>query len=151
MGTQNLNKNKFISLQNDAQKKLWHKHQSNEYTKIHERRIEGLCYGCFKRDYVSATIVDICKHCMDKRGLEPILNIVVKKMYGYCFFCGKYNFEIYQINARFCQKCMALIRSRNKMLRTHGTHNVDPYWKYLRRVFGQDYRILSGFASSSRK
>ena len=85
---------------NDLTKKLWKDHQANEYTHVDNYK-EAICINCFKRDASSATIADICGECAGKRGREPLLATITHKMYGLCFFCGKYKFEIEQINARF--------------------------------------------------
>ena len=85
---------------NDLTKKLWEKHQSDEYTHVDHYK-EAVCINCFKKDASAATIADICGDCAGKRGREPLLAKVSEKMYGLCFFCGKHKLHIEQINARF--------------------------------------------------
>ena len=88
----------------DIGKKLWERHQKDEYTHVDNYK-EAICINCFKKDATSATIVDICGDCGGKRGREALLATVAQKMYGLCFFCGKHKFNIEQINARFCRRC----------------------------------------------
>jgi len=48
-------------------KKLWEKHQKDEYTHVDNYK-EAICINCCKKDATSATIVDICGECGGKRG-----------------------------------------------------------------------------------
>ena len=65
----NLNTNKNA---NDLTKKLWEKHQKDEYTHVDNYK-EAICINCFKRDASAATIADICGDCAGIRGREPLL------------------------------------------------------------------------------
>jgi len=88
----------------DIGKKLWEKHQADEFTHVDNYK-EAICINCFSKDATAATIADICGECAGKRGREPLLATISQKLYGLCFFCGKYKFQIEQINARFCHGC----------------------------------------------
>ena len=79
----------FQNIKNDVGKKLIEERQANEFTNVNTSQ-EGICYFCFKKDYVSATIVDICYDCASKKGMEPILTIVKRIPYGYCYDHGGY-------------------------------------------------------------
>ena len=46
----------------DHGKKLWEKHQADEYTRVDHYK-EAICINCFKRDASAATIADICGDC----------------------------------------------------------------------------------------
>ena len=43
----------------DIGKKLWKKHQDNEYTHVDNYK-EAICLNCFSKDAAAATIADIC-------------------------------------------------------------------------------------------
>jgi len=123
--------------------KLWKIHQQNEYTYVDNYK-EALCFMCFKRKAVSATIVDMCADCVRKRGgLEGLLAVAGFKPYGLCYKCGKYKFEIHVLNHRICQLCFSRIR---KILKAYnmagGPKGYDPFWKSMRKKFGKDYEIL---------
>lgn len=132
-------------------KKLWQLHQDNEYTKVDNYK-EGYCWFCFKRKAASATIIDICKECVDKRGsMEGTLATAGYKPYGLCYKCGKYKFDIHVLNIRTCQSCFARVR---KILRAYnkagGPKGFDPFWKSLRKSLGKDYNILMSDGVSKR-
>lgn len=146
----------FQGIVNKAQKKLIEVHQSNEFTKISKSN-EGYCYMCFKKDFVSATIIDICFPCASKRGMEPILAIVKRLPEAFCYVCGKYSQLVLmnnaaQINVRLCKKCTVIVRKRGKYFRTHGgIMGVNPFWKHIQKEFGQDHAILFQEPASMRK
>ncbi len=123
-------------------KKLWKKHQKDEYTRVDHYK-EAICLNCFKRDAAAATIADICGNCAGKRGREPLLAKVAEKMYGLCFFCGTYQFNIEQINARFCRTCHRRIANVTKEYnKKGGMFGTDPFWIKMRKKMGKDWRIL---------
>lgn len=140
----------LIDIKNIHQKKLVESRQSDEYKKINKHR-EGLCYLCWEIKYVTPDLFDVCFDCAAKKGKEPILAIASRKEYGFCFVRGHYNWKVAQINARLCTSCARKVREKNKELRKAGTHQVDPFWKYLQRKFGKDYKILMQQPSSYRK
>ena len=125
-------------------KKTLRIHQGNEYTRV-SKNFEGLCYACFRRDYVMPTVVDVCYKCAAKRGNEPILAIVVKKMHGYCFLHGGYSgleklHNIAQLNVRICMKCA----KRIQMADITKAKKPDPLWTFARRRLGKDFKQLMG-------
>jgi len=126
---------------NTATKKLWEVHQKNEYTRVNNYK-EGLCYDCFSNRAVGATIVDVCTKCMEKRGTETILAVVKMNHYGLCLFCDSYQFSVFQINVRICQKCFYRIRNIIHNLKKIGTDKKDPFWQKMRKKQGKDYNIL---------
>lgn len=126
----------------DYGKKLWDKHQADEYTHVDHYK-EAICINCFKRDASAATIADICGDCAGKRGREPLLATVTQKMYGLCFFCGSYKFEIEQINARFCHTCHRRIANVTKEYnKKGGVFGADPFWQKMRKKHGKDWKII---------
>jgi len=129
-------------------KKLLEMRQRNEFTRVNKAQ-EGICYLCFKKDYVSATIIDVCFRCASKKGMEPILAIVKRIPYGYCYDHGGYSVLEYannlaQINIRLCMKCTKHVADQHKKIRKAGTHQIDPFWKSLKRKEGKDYK-MAGF------
>ena len=124
---------------NDLTKKLWEKHQADEYTHVDNYK-EAVCINCFKRDATSATIADICRDCAGKRGREPLLATITHKMYGLCFFCGKHKFQVEQINARFCRSCHRRIANVTKEYnKKGGLFGADPFWVKMRKKHGKDW------------
>lgn len=127
---------------NDSTKKLWEKHQKDEYTHVDNYK-EAICINCFKKDATSATIVDICGNCAGKRGREPLLATITHKMYGLCFFCGEHKFEIEQINARFCRSCHRKIANVTKEYnKKGGMFGADPFWQKIRKKHGKDWKVI---------
>jgi hypothetical protein len=116
-------------------KKLWEMHQAHEQTSVDNYK-EGVCFICFHKDVVSATIIDICGDCAGKRGREALLVPIGEKYYGMCMVCGGWKFHIENINARFCRGCYKRIVGR---LRDDGHGAGDPFWKSLRRKHGKDW------------
>ena len=135
----------------DYGKKLWDKHQSDEYTHVDHYK-EAICINCFKRDASAATIADICGDCAGKRGREPLLATITHKMYGLCFFCGKYKFGIEQINARFCNTCHRRIANVTKEYnKKGGQFGADPFWQKMRKKHGKDWKIIMGKNLGNRR
>jgi hypothetical protein len=129
---------------NDLTKKLWEKHQADEYTRVDNYK-EAICINCFKRDATSATIADICGDCASKRGREPLLATITHKMYGLCFFCGKHKFKVEQINARFCRSCHRRIANVTKEYnKKGGLFGADPFWIKMRKKHGKDWMHIMG-------
>jgi hypothetical protein len=85
---------------NAVGKKLWEMHQAHEQTAVDNYK-EGVCFLCFHKDVVSATVIDICGDCAGKRGREALLVPIGEKYYGMCMVCGGWKFHIENINARF--------------------------------------------------
>ena len=126
----------------DIGKKLWDRHQANEYTHVNNYK-EAICINCFTKDATSATIADICGECAGKRGREPLLATITQKMYGLCFFCGKYQFNIEQINARFFRCCHRKIANVTKEYnKKGGPLGMDPFWIAMRKKHGKDWKVI---------
>ena len=125
----------------DIGKKLWERHQKDEYTHVDNYK-EAICINCFKKDATSATIADICGECAGKRGREPLLATMSQKMYGFCYFCGKHKFNIEQINARFCRKCHSKIEANTKKYNKQGGLFGNPFWESMRKKNGKDWREI---------
>ena len=135
----------------DIGKKLWEIHQENEYTHVTNYK-EAICINCFKKDAASATIADICGECAGRRGREPLLATICQKMYGLCFFCGKYQFNIEQINARFCHRCHRRIANVTKEYnKKGGPLGMDPFWISMRKKHGKDWKIIMDKNSGNRR
>lgn len=131
--------------QNVFYKKLWEEHQKNEYLSVNKYK-EAICYGCFKRDIATATLVDICSDCEAKRGKEALLARVCPKFNGMCFFCGEYKWDIWQINCRLClNRCNYKVRQILKNYNMKGGNTgVNPFWQHIRKKMGKDAPILFG-------
>ena len=141
-----LNQGQFKPIENIAQKKLLEAHQANEHTRL-DKHGEGICYLCFKRDYVWATVIDVCYPCATKRGPEAILAIIKRIEFGFCYVHGGYCELVFahnlaHVNVRLCMHCTKLVAERYRVLARKGTHGVDPFWKSMRRKFGKDYEQL---------
>ena len=135
----------------DIGKKLWERHQKDEYTHVSNYK-EAICINCFKKDAASATIADICADCAGKRGREPLLATIFQKMYGLCFFCVKYKFSIEQINARFCRKCHRRIANVTKEYnKKGGPIGSDPFWISMRKKHGKDWKLIMENNSGNRR
>ena len=64
--------------ENDQTRKIREAVQDDEQTKINNYS-EGFCYGCNKIDKVISTLVYVCGECMEKRGTEGLMQIIIKK------------------------------------------------------------------------
>ena len=117
--------------------KLWNLHQKNEQTRVDNYK-EGVCLLCFRKDVVSATVIDICGDCASKRGREALLVAIADKYYGMCYVCGLYRFHIENINARFCRPCYQRIMNR---IREDHHGQEDPFWKSMRKKHGKDWKF----------
>jgi hypothetical protein len=123
-------------------KKLWDKHQGDEYTHVNHYK-EAVCINCFKKDAAAATIVMICGDCAGKRGREPLLAKISDKFYGLCYFCSEYKFNLEEINARFCHKCHRKIADVTKAYnKAGGFMYTDPFWKRMRKKNGKDWKEI---------
>lgn len=125
----------------DIGKKLWEKHQKDEYTHVDNYK-EAVCLNCFKKDAASATIVTICGECAGKRGREPLLAKMSDKFYGLCYFCGEHKFHIEEINARFCRRCHRKIANVTKEYNKKGGLYANPFWSRMKKKNGKDWRQL---------
>jgi len=131
-----------VVLGSDYAKRLWKKHQDNEYLRVNHYK-EGYCFGCFKNRSVGSTIVDICEPCMLKKAKEAILTKIKYNYYGMCFFCNTYTFHVWQINARLCESCHLKVRKiLQEYNRRGGMYNVDPFWLSMKRKHGKDWQLM---------
>jgi len=131
--------------------KLWKMHQSDEQKRVNNHK-EGFCWKCEKKKAVSATLFNICEHCRRNRGAEFLLVAVADKGWDMCMFCGKYTWDIKQMNARLCYSCHYKIReTMREFRRKGGTTNVDPFWKSMRRKMGNDLYMNRGYTTDFRK
>ena len=137
----------FQNIIHDAQKRLLRKHQENEWTAVSKSQ-EGYCYVCLTRDWCIATLIDVCYPCAKRRGTEPILRFVKGKEWGFCDVHGNYprwygeHYHIVKLNVRVCRKCTKKITEGHRDLRRKGVHNVDPFYKFLKKKLGNDYRLI---------
>ena len=122
-------------------KKLWEKHQADEYTRVNNYK-EAVCLNCLTKDAASATIVTICGDCAGKRGREPLLAKMSDKFYGLCYFCGQHKFHIEEINARFCRKCHRQIADVTKAYNKKGGLYSNPFWSMLKKKNGKDWKQI---------
>jgi len=135
----------------DAGKKLWERHQSDEYTHVDHYK-EAVCINCFKRDVAAATIATICGDCAGKRGREPLLAKMSDKMYGLCYFCGEHKFHIEEINARFCRSCHRKIADVTKAYnKKGGMFGADPFWIKMKKKLGKDWSVLMNDGSQNKR
>lgn len=130
---------------NVHQKRLLRTDQANEFTKINKYS-EGLCYGCRKNDLVSAMIVDMCYACIGKRGNwhdAGLLTLIIEKPECHCFICGEYRLGGAHLNARFCLNCSKKIAKKVKEWNKGGGMFANPFYKYLKKQQGNDWRWLT--------
>ena len=138
-----------VNVGSDIGNKLWEKHQADEYTHVDNYK-EAICINCFSKDASAATIADICGECAGKRGREPLLATISQKLYGLCFFCGEYKFQIEQINARFCHGCHRKIANVTKEYnKKGGMLGSDPFWISMRKKHGKYWRHAFNDPTSS--
>ena len=101
--------------------------------------------------------MDVCFRCAEKKGKEPILAVVYKSPYGYCYIHGGYSdleflYNIAQINVRVCKRCQRRIADLHTDLKRTGADKVDPFWVKMRKKLGKDYRRLGvGLGESQRR
>ena len=130
-------------------KKLWEMHQKDEQKHVNNYK-EGWCWRCEKKKAVAATLFHVCPHCRRNRGKEFTLVTLADKGWDMCFFCGRYGWDIKQINARLCFGCFDIIRrTMKKFHKAGGTEKVDPFWKSMKRKHGDDWSIIMSDPSKS--
>ncbi len=123
-------------------KGLWNLHQENEYTHVDNYK-EALCWMCWKKKASAATLIDACERCCEKKGYEAVLVKASETAYGHCQICGNYQWNIFKLNVRVCQTCGKRVSDRIRDVRRGGGFmKSDPFWKSMRRKFGQDYKLL---------
>ncbi len=134
------------SKENDQTKKLRERVQADEHTKINNYS-EGYCYGCSKNDKILSTLIYMCGECIEKRGAEGLMCLVVKKTsWELCDKCEQWKFnDIWQINASFCDTCMRRIKKLHKAYREGGGRaKLAPDERKKRSIFGKDMNQILG-------
>ena len=127
---------------NDHTKKLWEKHQENEYTRVNSYK-EALCFGCLSNKASNATVSDICGDCAGKKGREALMAVVKVKHYGLCYFCNAYKFGLEQINIRLCTNCHRRVANVTKEYnKKGGMLGTDPFWLSLKKKHGKDWKEI---------
>jgi len=127
-------------------KNLRERVQSDEYTRINNYS-EGYCYGCSKTDKILSTLVYMCAKCMERRGSEGLMCIIIQKHnWELCDVCATWKFdECWQINASFCDSCMKRIRLIHRNYRKSGGRaKLAPDERRKRKVFGKDFNKILG-------
>lgn len=128
----------------DIGKKLHELVQADEQKAINKHS-EGYCYGCTRKDYIISTLFYACRRCMSKRGNECLLAIVYNKpSEEVCDLCARWGrpFDIFQINASLCNKCMGkLIKFHNDYRKAGGKKN-HPFEKKMVRKHGKDWKLI---------
>jgi hypothetical protein len=131
--------------ENIQTKKLRERVQADEQTKINNYS-EGFCYGCSKIDKVLSTLVYVCGECMEKRGTEGIMAIIIKK-HGYelCDIHGKWEFDdVWQLNISFCDSCMKRMFKIHKAYKQAGGRKASPDQRKKRAYYGKDFNEVLG-------
>ncbi len=133
------------SKENDATRNLRERVQDDEQTKINKYS-EGYCYGCSKIDKILSTLVYVCSDCMEKRGAEGLMAIIVRKHnYELCDICGIWKFDnVSQINISFCDSCMKRMFRIHKAYKKKGGRANAPDEIRKRKIFGKDFNALTG-------
>lgn len=73
-------------------------------------------------------------------------------MYGMCYFCGEYKFNIEQVNGRFCSTCHRRIADRTKAYnKKGGMFKADPFWINMRKKLGKDWMTLMRDGSQNNR
>ena len=135
---------------NDSYRKLWDKHQNDEYKQVNRYK-EAVCALCFKKDVCTATIANACEKCAHKMGVEAVLAVISNKLYDLCLFCGKYDFHVLQFNLRLCRRCNRMITNTTRALsKAGGIENYDPFYLNLKQRLGHDWKILFSQPSTRR-
>ncbi len=126
---------------NRAYEKEMERVQEDDYLKTNTYS-EGFCYGCAKRDKIIQTLIYVCTGCYQRRGKEGLFtNVALKEKEEICDICGFWRLGIWQRNVTLCDSCV------DRMDRIHAKHAGEPdlFRQRLRRKYGKDYKILTGF------
>jgi hypothetical protein len=132
-------KERKIKEDNSSLRKLRKAVQGDEQTAIN-RYSEGFCYGCAKKDKIISTLVYVCMECMEKRGSEGLMCIVIKKHnWELCDICGTWQFDdVYQVNLNFCDSCMTRLNRIHKAYKKSGGRKSAPDEKRKRKYYGKN-------------
>lgn len=132
--------------ENDITKKVRERVQADEHTRINLYS-EGYCYGCSKNDKVLSTLIYMCGECMEKRGTEGLMCIVVKKTsWELCDIHADWVFnDSWQINCSLCDSCMHRLNLVHKAYRKGGGRiGQAPDERRKRKIYGKDVNHLLG-------
>ena len=131
--------------ENDQTRKIREAVQDDEQTKINKYS-EGFCYGCNKIDKVISTLVYVCGECMEKRGTEGLMQIIVKKHnYELCDIHGDWVYnDSFQINVSFCDSCMKRLFRIHRAYKKAGGRASAPDEKRKRHYYGTDFNEVLG-------
>ena len=134
---------------NDMQKHEWRRLQAG-HTHIDGNAI-GLCYLHHGMEHVMPTNLDVCVDCALKKGKEAVLKMVNATYTDYCYVCGTYRrkhpeYNLLTLNVRLCRKCAAKVARKSVELRSVGVYEKHPMYHNLQRMYGKDWRVLSGLA-----
>ena len=135
-----------MSRRNDSYKKLIKDAQKDEYKAVNNYN-EGYCYGCNSIDGVAQNLFYICTECYQKRGDKGLLaNITLKEIEELCDLCGYWKFGVWQRNVALCRKCMNRVSKIHAKYRNKGEGIMENnvFHSRLRRIFGKDWKKLSG-------
>jgi len=129
--------------------------QSDDHTKINNYS-EGYCYGCSKDDKILSTLIYMCGSCMEKRGTEGLMCLIIKKHnWELCDKCEQWQFnDIWQINASFCDTCMRRIKLLHKAYKkAGGRKKLAPDEIKKRQIYGKDFNQIlgTGITKNSRR
>lgn len=120
--------------------------QGDEHTRINNYS-EGYCYGCNKTDKILSTLVYWCGKCIEKKGQEGLMALIIKKTsWELCDKCEQWKFnEIWQINASFCDRCMRRIALIHKNYKKGGGRaKLAPDEVRKRNIYGKDMNYIIG-------
>ena len=131
--------------ENRQTQKLRERVQDDEQTKINNYS-EGFCYGCSKIDKVISTLVYVCGECMEKRGVEGLMCLVVKKHnWELCDICADWEFnDVMQVNISFCDSCMKRMFKIHRAYKKAGGKSAAPDEKKKRAYYGTDFNEQLG-------
>lgn len=135
-----------IGKENDITRKERDRVQNDEQKRINLYS-EGMCYRCNKIDKVISSLFYVCKECLEKKGSEALLNIVMQKrnVWELCDFHEAWVFhEVCQINCSLCDTCMSRVKRLHKAYKRAGGRASSPDVMRRKRIYGKDYNYLLG-------
>ena len=125
--------------ENTHTKKIREAVQSDEQTRINMYS-EGFCYGCSKTDKVISTLIYMCGDCMDRRGTEGLMCLVIKKTsYELCDIHADWVLnDAWQINCSLCDSCMRRLKLVHKEYRKKGGRKNAPDQIIKRKFYARN-------------
>jgi hypothetical protein len=133
------------SKENEQTRRLRERVQADEHTRINNYS-EGYCYGCSKNDKIISTLVYWCAECIEKKGQEGLMALIIKKTsWELCDKCETWKFdECWQINCSLCDRCMRRLNKIHKAYRAKGGRAGAPDERKKRSIYGKDMNELTG-------